>query len=198
MNTKTTVQIPEHQVAIVTIPKVAGSSIKAAVLEMRGVGIGGEDVPHGHRALSLAKATDVPADYIVFAFLRNPWDRLVSCYVQKICTWRCARQGFAALGCKEGMPFRNFIRVVRHFPKGNEHWRPQTDFIGNRRAIRLFDFRALSGGWSLIQKIIPTLPALKHFNKSDRGGYRKYYSDETKEIVRGLYAQEIELMGFSF
>jgi hypothetical protein len=194
----TTITFHAEKVAVVTIPKVAGSSIKAAVLEMRGVPIEGEDVPHRHDDLELCSVDDVPRDYWIFAFLRNPWDRLVSCYEQKICTWRCKKQGFNTLGCRQGMPFDEFLGVVCKKPRGNPHWQPQGEFIGQRDTLRLYDFQDLARGWRHLQDIVKGLPALPHLNRSKRKEYRGYYNDLDRRRVEMLCFREIELMGYRF
>ena len=195
---KSTVVFPEQKLAIVTIPKVGGSSIKAAVLKMRGIEVEDEDVPHRHEVLNLCSVNDVPRGFSVFAFLRNPWERLVSCYVQKICTWRCKDQGFNTMGCNQGMPFNDFIDVVCRKPRGNPHWQPQSEFIGRRKSLRLYDLKEISRGWRHLQEVVPGLPELPHYNKSDHKGYRSYYSDHSRRRVEMLCHREIELMGFRF
>jgi hypothetical protein len=197
---RTTVAFPTHNIAITTIPKVGGSSIKAAVLKMRGVEINGEEVPHVHPLLGLCNSGEVPAKYRVYAFFRNTWERLASCYHQKVCTWRCERQGFSKLGCEQGMPFDGFVDVVAGNIRGNIHWRPQTDFTRGRKAghLVIFDFKTLPDFWAELQKEIPELPGLAHYNRSDKKPYQEYYSDRSRRLVYELFQKEIDLMGFKF
>ena len=197
---KSTVVFPEQKLAIVTIPKVGGSSIKAAVLKMHGVNIIGENVPHSHPKLRLCNSGEVPINFLVYAFFRNTWERMASCYVQKVCTWRCVPQGFTKIGCKQGMPFDDFIDVVCGNIRGNIHWRPQTDFTRARTAghLMIFDFKTLPDFWAEIQKEVPGLPDLDHYNRSNKRPYRDYYSDKSRRMVYESFQKEIDLMGFEF
>jgi len=39
---------------------------------------------------------------------------------------------------------------------------------------------------------------LDKINTSNRRDYRSYYDDETREIIRRVYAKDIELFGYVF
>lgn len=71
---------PKLRVAYVPVPKVACRSIKTALAPIFGVRV----IPNIHgsnweRVRELSRVQTM-SSYFRFAFVRNPWDRLVSCY----------------------------------------------------------------------------------------------------------------------
>jgi hypothetical protein len=69
--------------------------------------------PHSMR-LPAVKLADVPSEHFVFAFVRNPWDRLVSRYRDKVGgepgvsgtaqlkRWRIVLRSYTSLQCSAG------------------------------------------------------------------------------------------------
>jgi hypothetical protein len=152
--------------------------------------------------------------YTGFAFVRNPWDRLVSCYANKLTRSQLAKdpQGRGTLrslaragALSEDMSFADFARAVASISdkKANRHFRSQYTFLVGRRGrlmpqrILKFerfeeDLRAILSEFKLEKTEVP------HKKPTRRGDYREYYDTELKELVASRYARDIELFGYSF
>lgn len=52
--------------------------------------------------------------------VRNPWDRLISCYFNKIVTGMLRKE----LGPPSKTTFAAFVKYVSRFPNGDIHWMP--------------------------------------------------------------------------
>ena len=136
--------------------------------------------------------------YSSFAVIRNPWDRLVSCYFNMdpdlVC---CAREKGIEL---EGKSFSEFVEVVENI--NHVHLLAQYEFVkansSGRDLDRVFRFESLSEYirflWGGLGKETP-YPNLK---STGRLHYREYYDVELRERVAVRYKQDIELFGYEF
>lgn len=196
--------LDEYKTVFFCIAKSANSSIKAAILKALGHEVT-EDVPHRHPDLNIKDNEYVDQScrgWDKFTIVRNTWDRLVSCYEQKICTDRVNTGSFKRLGFYRDMDFYTFILKVCSMPKANIHWYPQFEQIsynGNVLANFVGRFENIEEDWQKIRKRcrLP-LDDLPHYNKSNREDYREYYVPLLVETVRETYGPEIGYFGFEF
>lgn len=137
--------------------------------------------------------------YYTFAFVRNPWDRLVS--------WYSMFDGAAHSG---NMWFHRKYKLP--FPCDFETFlvkssaallRPQWHYVSNRRdkcmvndVYRFENFsdeiRRLGGKLGVEFNHIP------HRGKSAHRQYQEYYTPSTMELVAERFAQDIDNFGYTF
>ena len=198
----------------VWVPKCAGTSV-FSVLETQGCRKikDGRDfsrfnntgsVTFGHVGIEqLIKAGYVSQEYLeqafVFAFVRNPWDRMVS-------LWSYLRKN-RILG--PGCEFRDFVQKVDegvhpvglYNRKGLSQARPMYDWIIDSAGSKIpdfigkveepADFKFLSGELGLDCEF----PVM---NKSEHRGYREYYTPETRDMVGRMYESDVDEFKYSF
>jgi hypothetical protein len=159
-------------------------------------------------------------EYFKFAFVRNPWDRIVSEY-----RYRRYPQRYS---------FKDYL--FRHFPAAGWadeycHVIPQYDFLFDGDGRQLVNFigryEQIATDFDEVRRILGAARAtLPHRNRSNslvrrdndllevcrtvRGflslrqrrnsfaHYTAYYDDESIEFVRNLYRQDIEAFGYRF
>jgi hypothetical protein len=155
----------------VHIPKTGGTSISAAL------GIW----PSHVTARDLRLDPDSSGKFS-FAFVRNPWDRIVS-YAHSL------------RGRKKKNVWHQPDRLVL---------RPQVDYIMDEAGQPLVDFigrfERLTEGFEMIcDRIgIPT-PDLPHLNRAaHRQHYRDYLDERARETIAEKYAEDIARFGYSF
>jgi hypothetical protein len=206
----------------VSVPKVACTSFKTAFSRLLGRELqDGRDDPHRVRY-----PRPVPIDalheylypgFFRFGFVRNPWDRLVSCYRDKIrnevdgYTHFTIRPGVANCLARwsafaPGMTFDDFVRAVAAIPdaEADEHFRSQhtflsdgkgrltADFVGRYERLAE-DFEAVRRKTGLPEVELPRLQAARTAAK-----YAGYYTPETRRIVAHRYARDVEMFGYAF
>jgi len=189
----------DKKAIFVHIPKCAGVSLNETIFG----GLAG-----GHTTfdeyLNIFEPNCI-TDYFKFTIVRNPWDRLVSAY------FFLKNGGFneldkawfsEELGVYSG--FEDFVRTWLN--KKNiwkwYHFQPQYHYILEKRKMMSLDFigflENIDEDFMYISKRIGVNCSLPSSNKSKHATYTNYYTDETKNIVAEVYAEDIKLLGYNF
>ena len=159
-------------------------------------------------------------DYYKWAFVRNPWDRLLSCYMDKIVgsTWRFTHIPFPAGSIKvlrrkyhnihqfNSMTFEDFVKRVVKIPDFlcDNHILPQHYFFNPQEMDFIGRFENFEADmFKILNVVVPDcdIKKLEKINQSNNKGgrsYRDHYTDEMREIVARKYARDIELFDYQF
>jgi len=149
-------------------------------------------------------------DYFKFSFVRNPWDRLVSCYMNKVVGVRTMKN---SKWVKNGeylpflrhfnknfkeMSFNEFARFVYNTPdnKADPHFRSQHTFIGDCDFIGKVE--NIDEDLNLIKSKFNISLNHKHLGKTNRFSYREYYSEYTKDLVKFRFIKDIQQFNYEF
>lgn len=194
--------MPEAKAGYVEIAKVASSSIKVFIATTLGIPLQDGD-PHA-TDFPTALLVDVPSDYFVFSFARNPWDRLVSCYRDKLggepgeFTDLEGRGIAACLSTvpqfSPDMPFADFVAAVAQIPDddADEHFRSQYTFITDRLDF-LGRFEHLETDFSHVLSRLGLHGHLDHRQASPRHlDFRRFYTPATSQAVAQRYAEDLD------
>jgi hypothetical protein len=211
----------QYNAIYIFIPKVACSSIKLAIADLIGVPSPDQNnklaFPHkrNYPYVKRNEVCDKYESYFRFAFVRNPWDRVLSCYQNKIVGVREGKFGEIKLPVfmerdsnrfSLDMSFEEFVEVLMDIPdlKADGHYRSQHTFLedddGKMMANFIGRFESLNED---IKKIKLQIGApefhLPHVMKSKRDRiYRKYYTNQTRALVEERYKRDIELFEYSY
>lgn len=221
----------QYHAIYIAVPKVANTSIKSILTQLFPKEIrslvddsrGGRSVYGTHRdvlfdqsiRLFKHKISSYP-EYDTFTFVRNPWDRLVSCYRDKMETGSVLEQGRRSdpstralrLGkeFEREMTFEQFVETVAQIPdrRANRHFRSQHTFITDRRK-RLIPsflgrFENLEDDFATAMKKIgaPDTVRLPRVRSSGSYDFRDYYTEKLRRTVAERYVNDIRLLGYSF
>jgi hypothetical protein len=212
-----TVLLREQNAIYFPIPKVACTSVLnmcADVLDIRSKDLSVHEI-YFPGIQDLDKISYKYNDYFKFAFVRNPWDRLVSCFRNKIRDDSSLSNKWFENGVSRGllcygtfrpmMSFEEFVEAVLEIPdlEAEKHFRSQYTFLvdSNGEIIPNFFGKFENLNWDLMhvcERIGIHNPDLPHLQKSVRKNYRDYYSNELREKVRNRYSRDIELFGYTF
>lgn len=209
-------------------PKVVGTSIKSFIEENRcwSHSIVGDDTKDVHPfttdtfrhllpAQYMQMASDLDKrmfnDFFKFTFVRNPWDRLVSLFHWNMQSSK-ALQGVLSGELNVAPKQVEFLEWVgwlhTHFTENilDFNLRPQhlwthfegkqvVDFVGRYENLKK-DFKVVVDHMSNVEKL--KIKKLPHINSSKHCDYREIYNSEMREKVSIIFAQDIELFGYSF
>lgn len=204
-----------YRCILIHIPRTAGSSIERWI---HGSDWWDHSPSTKHLLASQAKQLyhECWDDYFKFAFVRNPWDRMVSCLHHSLHFRldagndstryaRDRRQGIELSGYKKlfGYPVtvehdhRFFDRsdLIRDEHKANCVYQniidEPIDFIGC--------FETLAADVEYLRKRLGIKrPFRFHQQKSRRKAYQHYFDERSREEIGQLYAEDIEAFGYEF
>ena len=129
-------------------------------------------------------------DYFKFAFVRNPWDRVVS--------WYNFSMKIKNSDKDRNITGKDFLSFILEFQNiwGNEQQNQYNftkccDFIGRYENLQK-DFDIICDKIKIPQQQLP------HKNKTKHKHYTEYYDEETKQIVAERFAKDIEYFNYKF
>jgi hypothetical protein len=199
----------DHQTIFTHVPKTAGKSIRYLFglpefeREYKPDGRHIEGA-YGHKPLTELADGEYFFRYFKFAFVRNPFDRIVSAYFY-----------LDSGGCNEDderfraehlAPYKgSFATFVEDLPRllFAPHFRPQVawlcddrrrllpDFVGRYESLER-DVSVICNRLGLPFNDVPILNASKH------AFYRSYYDDATRTRVAQAYGEDLELFSYRF
>ncbi|HEX4342759.1 MAG TPA: sulfotransferase family 2 domain-containing protein [Verrucomicrobiae bacterium] len=198
------------------IDKAAGTSIQAALrpfaapkssnrLRRRQISLGGinrlfnlhrgVEFPEHVHALAVKKCLPpkVYGELFKFAFVRNPWDRLVSRYAYLLRVEKHARHDHvkAMSGFADYLEWeieRGKMFQYSYVCDARGHW--IVDFVGY--------FERLQPDFAKVCKTLEVRAELPKNNVTSHKDYRTYYTPATRDLVAKHFQRDIELFGYEF
>jgi hypothetical protein len=139
-------------------------------------------------------------DYFKFAFVRNPWDRLVSCWRNKVVDNNHFE--FSGTELTEMREFCNFVDFVSGLNTDNcdPHLRLQCRLIDLNQIDYLGRLESLDRDLFEIFRIlgIPLMDIQRKNVSSGENPYWYYYDDELVEKVYQIYRRDIQIFGYNY
>jgi chondroitin 4-sulfotransferase 11 len=187
-----------HKFIFIHVNKTGGTSIEKAFQP----DADHRNVQHKHASVAFYSQTfpDQFRRYFKFAFVRNPWDWLVSRY-----HWSKNHQRLFDYSFDEFLRrLEKRIRLSKSalWLEDGQALKPQLDrlVIGGSIAVDFVGrFENLQRDFDLVCSRLQIEPRrLHHVFKSKHAHYADYYSVENRKIVERLYAIDIATFGYHF
>jgi len=203
----------EKKLVYLPIPKVACTAIKLSLYDQE---LKNKDDYHDymniHSQLASKQSHRLSAEekqYFKFAFVRDPFARLVSCYKDKVIKPQQHNgryyfdtgynkqliQRLYGNSFKVDMSFSEFVKLVVKIPDllADGHFMSQTAFL-YRFNKRIPDYigklENIESDWNMLSEKFD-LPVLAVKNKTKHVGLSEYYTDELIDIVCQRYKKDI-------
>jgi hypothetical protein len=193
----------------IAIPKCGNTSIKSELISFET----GDAVNNPHaKALELTTLTparisgSVRRKNLVFTFVRNPWDRMVSLWADK-----CGESTDVNLthwGIEKGMPFNLFVDQVCSLPDewAEIHFQSQVSLLMHQQRLLpafIGRFETINRDWDFVKNALALKSedrgrALPKLRASQHGEYRDYYSATLAMKIGTRYAQDASMFGYTF
>ncbi|MGB3297849.1 MAG: sulfotransferase family 2 domain-containing protein [Phormidesmis sp.] len=196
-----------YQCIFVHIPKTGGTSIESTAMFDDQRRTTGEKVSGHSTALKFREACPKEFErYFKFAFVRNPYDRLVSAffYLSKGGSGSSDKQIFEKYIAKYNGNFKSFcldFLSCENIQK-SIHLRPQTDFICDENGEIVVDYLGrlenIRRDYRFVCQKLNFPFKLEHKRKGSHRHYSAYYTPEIVETVSSIYQKDLELLGYQY
>jgi hypothetical protein len=204
--------LKDMEVICFCIPKCANTSIKRAFMQM----LGKKGNPHGpgkFETISKWTAGYKYPHFFKFAFVRNPYARLVSCYQNKI-KGKKFHYPFARFGFTPDTTFSDFVQTIERYPDflSDQHFRSQyyelvvlddvktpwlvPDFIGKVETIGPDWDYVVEKIYNISGRKLPPLP--RENPDKDKRPWQSYYDDHTRALVQRRYIMDFEVFKYAY
>lgn len=200
----------------VDIPRTSSSSIRAQLGERFGIGHGKLNIPEKDKAteqifedhLTAVEMRDILGvelweKIFTFTVVRNPWERILSLYMYM-------RKNTSAV---DDLTFEQFVKRIHQ-----ERMSPGSTIFTYRPLTRTcLEFISDENGKIIVDKIVrfenrqdelpeigqqigcPELGSLKiNSARPQKSRYQDSYTDELRDLVAEIYAQDIDYFDYSF
>ena len=199
------------------VPKAANSSIKAALSKLlknrppKGTKTTSDRFwahsTHSETELmTLKRARRCRFTHFSFSFVRNPFDRLIAAYNNKVLEIEEPPLPMLQMGVKHGMSFGDFLQVLVNTPleKFDVHVIPQNELLclGNKIVPKFIGrVEHINEHWESLREIVSrhgielmeSLPQ-KNVRRNERRSLHSYFKeDHLIETTLSLYAKDISL-----
>lgn len=185
---------------LIHINKTGGSSVERA-LHLR-----------SERKTALEKRAEMGeaafARAFKFAFVRNPWDKVVSHYHYRQRTGRIYQFRYDESGAGDpGIGFCEWVARAygAHDPMYYNDPKPfmaQCDWLNDERGVCLVDFvgrfERLADDFQVVCRRLGVDAQLPHVKPTPHAHYRELYDDATRDIVARCFAADLETFGYRF
>lgn len=196
----------ERRVIFIHIPKTGGVSVYA--------GLGIQD-QQGH--MTIDDYADYRREYFSFTFVRNPWDRALSCFLYVKNGGRGIPADLEAqASLADCDSFDDFARNIGEYRRrlgqirivgptrtfGYPHLLPQTFWTHDERGGNQFDFigrfERIDEDFAVVGQRLGESLHLPHRNATRHGDYTEYYTSRSRDAIAREYQSDIELLRYEF
>jgi len=182
-----------HRFVFAHVPKTGGISIRAALEPFAdGQSVAHRETTHETLPALLAREPRLGGHYKL-AFVRNPWDRLVSFYIygrEKL------RPTYPQM---QDIDFSGMLRLLDQdtpWVRNLFVMRPQTDYVSGADFVGRFEH--MDGDFARVCAQLNIRAALPKKNTSRHGAYAGYYDDWSHGFVAARYAKDIQQFDYAF
>ena len=199
------------------ISKTGGQSITASMKDLPELKL--QDDSHRH---ILHYEKHLREDYFSFAFVRNPWDRMVSRFFYRQKKAQSARPHSKPRfqkHCNKDASFEDFMLNPDPYkikPKFTDKWLAKladdTDFLWDNCLDWITDdsgeimvdfigrFENLEEDFLAVQKLVGFSTKLPHLNKcsNDQKKYWEFYTAEARDMIAEKFSRDIAAFGYKF
>jgi len=153
---------------------------------------------HGNAKSEEVQLINLHKDYFTFAFVRNPWDRILSWYLLVI------KNNQESLEEEERKKYENFLELDLASPPENLDFHyNQLDYISNHEEVLLTDHIFRFENYKneideLFNKLNLPLIEIPQLNPTWKKDYRDYYTIKSQALIAEKCKKDIDYFNYKF
>lgn len=181
------INLKKHNVTFIHIPKTAGQSIRAWLMEFPDANIMSLKDRHINGKHPDFKTTkDAFGDLgWTFCAVRNPYDRAVS-------MWSHLKR------VDKSFPGYGFKKFVFEYADYETFMKPISTWFDGGDIDYVMKFENLANDFKVIQERLGSQKKLIKKNVSSHNAYQDYYDDDTRDFVTNKFKNDLERFNYSF
>ena len=215
----------QYKLIYYSVPKVACTTIKTCIAALEKIETKHLGVHQKNQAMKRLTIKESYAhrykNYYRFSFVRDPWDRLFSCYRNKIYDpprffsksnpyhnekgeFKDFIRRYGDIGFRN-MQFEDFVNFVVKIPDHlcDPHFLPQHYFFEIEKLDFLGRFENFQSDiCTVLKKVAPGFDAdhiiSEKRQSSSPASYKDAYNDKTRALVAEKYEKDIQLFGYTW
>ena len=202
----------EHRLAYLQMPKVACTSIQAAICRLNRPDLSAEAIfapraIHRHPEWNDREGLNFAGweEFFRFTFVRHPIARFLSFHRSKIEQPSELEPRFSVMGLRRGMPIEEVLEVVEAIPEEDldPHIVPQHTFVVRRGALQV-DFIGRIERFAADLELVKArtgaaleIPRLNRTRNDESGAPRAQISSDVQRRLERLYAGDLRFFGYN-
>ena len=147
--------------------------------------------------LNILKENNIDINNVFcFSIIRNPWEKMVSYYF-----FHRQLNPNKEKAIQSKLSFYDWIKFLKDKSQERPWFSSNVSFLsyeGKFRADYIVNFHKYVRDMDLIKFLFRKDQPLPKLNVSTHDNYKKYYNDETIQIVADIYKEDIDFFGFDF
>lgn len=203
--------LDDRKLIYIAIPKAGSTSIKSTIGRSYGIHKEEERIHSSSRWNTERGRLPYPVRrYHKFSFVRNPFSRLVSCYIDQVLTLGLRDKTYFKVGPKRIITmetsFGEFVHQVARIPDrwSNAHFRSQYATLYHW-GCPLFNWvgrlENIDKDWAALAFRFDLPPKIEHHHSTRERGlyqdYRSFYTQELADLVYKRYRRDFDAFGYT-
>ena len=139
-------------------------------------------------------------NYFQFAFVRNPFDRILSCFIDKTKNVIGTKWELEYFSKYKHSSFEEFVMDLDNDSINQEgHTKEQHLMINLNRVDFIGKFENLNQDFKYVcENLNIAIEHIPHRNATDHDKYQNYYNDKTIAKIKELYSKDMELFQYEY